>query len=173
MKWPKQIKYYVFRGEEKDVLKRFYDIAVKLKSDYIIRITADCPFVDPGIVSELIDYFFTKKFDYCGVACGAGVINKKNIFKYPDGLDAEIFSMSSLFDANKYAISKIQREHVTPYIWQNISKYKIGSLHPIGVDYSNYRWTVDHQEDFDFVKKVYDSLYPKMPFFKLKDILEF
>tara|TARA_B100000575_G_scaffold248041_1_gene213812 strand:+ start:192 stop:974 length:783 start_codon:yes stop_codon:yes gene_type:complete len=169
----KKNKILCFAGEEKDVLKRFYDIAVKLKSDYIIRITADCPFVDPEIISELIKYFFTKKFDYCGIACGAGVSNKKNIFKYPDGLDAEIFSMTSLSDANKYAISNIEREHVTPYIWQNITKYKIGSLHPIDADYSNYRWTVDYKEDFDFVKKVYDSLYPQMPLFKFKDILEF
>ena len=61
----KKNKILCFTGEEKDVLKRFYDIAMKLKSDYIIRITADCPFVDPEIISELIK-FFTKKFDYCG-----------------------------------------------------------------------------------------------------------
>ena len=81
-----------FRGSETDVLNRFYSAAKMMDAQYVIRITGDCPLVDPLTISKLIQLYFNDQFDFCGVACGAGVAKEKNINRFPDGLDAEIFS---------------------------------------------------------------------------------
>ncbi len=160
-----------FRGSETDVLKRFYDAAEMEKADYIIRITGDCPLVDPFTIKNLIDLFFQEKYDFCGIACGAGVSKEKNINRFPDGLDAEIFSFKVLSEANNEAVANLHREHVTPFIWQNTERYKLGSLYS-KIDYSYLRLTVDNKEDFDFINWIYEMLYTKNSYFNLKDILE-
>ena len=159
-----------FRGSEKDVLHRFYATAKMMDAHYIIRITGDCPLVDSQTIKKLIKLYFDGSYDYCGVACGAGVSRLKNINRFPDGLDAEIFSFKVLQEANISANTKLQREHVTPFIWQNNKKYKLGSLFSES-DYSDLRLTVDNREDFDFINWIYEMLYPKNSKFNLNDIL--
>jgi spore coat polysaccharide biosynthesis protein SpsF len=160
-----------FRGSETDVLNRFYSAAKMMDAQYVIRITGDCPLVDPLTISKLIQLYFNDQFDFCGVACGAGVAKEKNINRFPDGLDAEIFSFKILSEVNNKANTILQREHVTPFIWQNNKSYKQGSLYS-DVDYSDLRLTVDNKEDFDFVNWIYDMLYPNNSHFDLQDILE-
>ena len=160
-----------FRGSEADVLKRFYGAAKIINAQYVIRITGDCPLIDPSTIKKLIKLYFDGGFDFCGVACGAGVVKEKNINRYPDGLDAEIFSFDILKETHLEAVNDLHREHVTPFIWQNNTRYKLGSLYS-KTDYSNLRLTVDKKEDFDFINWIYEMLYTKNPYFNLKDILE-
>lgn len=161
-----------FRGSERDVLKRFFDAAVMVKADHLIRITGDCPLVDPPTVGKLIEIYFAGRYDFCGVACGAGAASMSKINRFPDGLDAEIFSFKILQDAHIKAKTALQREHVTPYIWKNKDIYNTGTLVSESGDYSDYRWTVDNQEDFDYIKWIYDMLYPENNNFNLNNILE-
>ena len=159
-----------FRGSENDVLNRYFHAAHLYNAHHIVRITGDCPLVDRNTISNLIAYYFSGKFDFCGVACGAGVAKKDNINRFPDGLDAEIFSLKVLEEAHLEATSKLHREHVTPFIWQNDVRYKLGSLYSKR-DYSNIRLTVDNAEDYEMISWIYDTLFPMNPGFGLKEIL--
>jgi spore coat polysaccharide biosynthesis protein SpsF len=160
-----------FRGSESDVLNRYFSAAIFSKADHVMRITGDCPVVDPGTIKKLIDQYFEGGYDFCGVACGAGVANEEGICRYPDGLDAEIFSFKVLSEANIEAQTNMHREHVTPFIWQNNERYKLASLYSES-DHSDLRLTVDTREDFDFINWIYDRLYPSDSYFNLKNILD-
>jgi spore coat polysaccharide biosynthesis protein SpsF len=160
-----------FRGSEDDVLDRMYKTALKFSADVIIRITGDCPCVDPFLIDDLIAMFNSQKYDFVGVATGAGVINIKEK-KFPDGLDAECFSFETLKKTWKNAKSQVDREHVTPYMWKEKGRFRNGTLYSKN-DYSNIRLTLDHKEDLNFIKKIYNTLYEKDRCFDLKDIIEF
>ena len=155
-----------FRGSENDVLDRMYKTALKFSADIIIRITGDCPFVDPFLIDELIKLFNSQKYDYIGIATGAGVINMKEN-KYPDGLDAECFSFETFKKTWKNAKSPVDREHVTPYMWKVKGRFRNGNLFS-KKDYSNIRLTLDHKEDFNLIEKIYDGLYKEDKCFSLK-----
>ena len=161
-----------FRGSESDVLQRFHDAAVMVTAKHLIRITGDCPLVDPPTISKLIKFYFKGSYDFCCVACGASVANENNINRFPDGLDAEIFSFKILQEAHNEADTDLQREHVTPFIWKNKDRYIAETLYSETGDYSDYRWTVDNQDDFDFIKWVYNKLYPLNNDFTFHDVVE-
>ena len=159
-----------FRGSEKNVLDRFYNAAKSNSANHIIRITGDCPLLDSKTIDKLIEKYFNGHFDYCGIACGAGVANKKNIKRYPDGLDAEIFKFEALEYAHTNATDNLSKEHVTPYIWKNTNKFKLGTLYS-DKDFSKLRLTVDNLEDFKLIKWIYNSLFDSNPLFEIKDII--
>ena len=161
-----------FRGNEADVLDRFYKAALASGAEFLIRITGDCPLADPALITQLIDYYHHNKFEYCGIATGAGVATQNFYGRFPDGLDAEIFSFSALEKAWKEADGILYREHVTPYLWKHPKKFKTGVLKSKERDYSDLRWTMDNWEDYEIIKYVYETLYPKKPTFDMKDILE-
>ena len=94
----KQYSINCFSGSEQDVLDRFYKAAEQYKADIVIRITGDCPLLDPGLIGGMLDEFISsQKYEYYGVACGAGASTEEfNGHRYPDGLDAEIFKFSVL-----------------------------------------------------------------------------
>ena len=167
----KQNKINFFVGNEENVLDRFYNAALINKPKNVIRITGDCPLVDPDLISKLINYYEKNDFDYCGIATGAGVAEKESIFRYPDGLDAEIFKFSTLEKAYKNATTKLELEHVTPYIWGNPQIFKLGVLNS-DVDYSNLRWTLDNLEDFKLIKWIYSKLYSKNKHFNMFDVIK-
>ena len=160
-----------YRGSEEDVLDRFYHAAKNFGGEHMIRITGDCPLIDPLVVSRLIDYYFQDGFDFCGVAAGAGVAGREVVGRYPDGLDAEIFSMEILTIAWREAKSELHREHVTPFIWQQPERFRLGALYPEAGDYSDCRWTVDNYEDHELMKWIYMQLYPVNPNFGMKEVL--
>lgn len=160
-----------FAGSETDVLDRFYHAAVKYDGDPLIRITADCPFVDPEIIMSLLALYRSASYDYVSVATGAGAIFLDN-GRFPDGLDAECFSFTALKRAWLEAHQPTDREHVTPYIWRNKPLFR--SVHLTSpIDYSSLRWTVDHEADFQMVAQVYKALYTEDKPFLLTDILAF
>jgi len=152
-----------FRGSETDVLDRYYQAAKKFGCQNIIRITGDCPLIDPTVVDQVIEFYEQENLDYAA---------NTNPPTYPDGLDTEIFSMAALEKAWREAKLPSNREHVTVYIWQHPELFKQKFLKN-AVDLSAKRWTLDNPEDYEFIKKVYDALYPAKPDFTMNDILEF
>jgi spore coat polysaccharide biosynthesis protein SpsF len=164
------IKY--FRGSEDNVLDRFYDAATLMDTDYVIRVTADCPLIDPYWVSKAIKAILKDvSLDYLGLPTGAGVMNEK-INKLPDGLDTEIFKYTALKKAWKEAKDPLDRgEAVTSYIWRNKDKFKTGSIYP-DKNYGHLRWTLDTEDDFKFISEVYRKLYPIKSNFDFNDILK-
>lgn len=133
-----------FRGSELDVLDRFYQAAKQNEATIVIRITADCPLIDPDVISKALDLFQSGKYDY---------VSNTLISTYPDGLDVEVFSMKALQDAWQNAKNPVEREHVTPYI-KNQPKFSKGHLKH-SEDLSHFRWTVDEQVDLDFANQIY------------------
>ncbi|MNW42969.1 3-deoxy-manno-octulosonate cytidylyltransferase [compost metagenome] len=139
----------VYRGSEQDVLARYYEAACEYQANHIVRITSDCPLIDPGVTSKIVDFYLNHSFDY---------VSNCIVRSYPRGLDTEVFSYKSLERASKETTLQEQREHVTPYIYQNRSLFSVYDF--IGEhDHSYYRWTVDTIEDFKLVSAIYDELY--------------
>lgn len=135
----------VFRGSEDDVLDRYYQAAKIHEAEAVVRITADCPLIDSDVIDKVVQAFLNQKPDYA-----SNTIHRT----YPRGLDIEVMTMDSLARAWREAAESHQRVHVTPYIYQNPDKFRIISVNG-ETDYSYYRWTVDTQEDLDFVRAVY------------------
>lgn len=158
-----------FAGSEADVLDRFYQTALRHRADPVVRITADCPFVDPGVIERVIDTYKTGGYDHVGVVTGAGAAFETQ-GRFPDGLDAECFSFAALERAWREATSAADREHVTPYIWREPGRFRIGAVRP-EQDYSALRWTVDNADDFRVAEAVYGELYSDDRVFGMHDIL--
>jgi len=161
-----------FRGSEDDVLDRFYKAAAFFNATTLIRITGDCPLIDPDLISQLIAYFFDNNFDYCGIAAGAGVAVDGFEGRYPDGLDGEIFIMSALTVAWQEGQGQLYREHVTPFIWKQPDRFKLGTLKSEDKDYSDLRWTLDNEEDYLLIQWIYEKLFSKKPYFNMYDVLQ-
>lgn len=163
----------VFRGPEKDVLERYYKCAKYYGADYVIRVTADCPLIDPLLIDKLIRSFFAGNFDYRGTATGAGVATPKfRQFKYPQGLDCEIFTIGALESAYLSAKNPLEREHVTVYIWKRPKKFRLGVPISPKQDYSHIRLTVDWKEDLELVRKIYQKLYNHNQYFGFADVIK-
>lgn len=152
----------VYRGSEEDVLDRYYQTAKAASADVIVRVTADCPLIDPQIVDEVINYFLTHQVDYA-----SNVLERT----YPRGMDVEVFSFAALERAATEADTPDQREHVTPYFYQNPKKFILGGVKG-KENHSIFRLTVDTQEDLILISLLIQELYPKKPDFTLNDLLE-
>lgn len=155
-----QNKIDFFTGDEKNVLSRFNDCAKKFNVENIIRITGDCPLIDPLLINKMVKIYFKSNYDYIS-----------NTIKptYPDGLDVEIFSKNSLIKASLEAKLKSEKEHVTPYIINHPEKFQLFNVKN-NIDLSNLRWTVDEKSDLKFVRKIYKKMNPRLDF-TTKDIL--
>lgn len=153
----------LFRGDEFDVLSRYTLASRENQADAIIRVTADCPLIDPGVVEKVLKaYQKESKFvDYA-----SNVIERT----YPKGLDTEIFSRAALETTFNDARNSEEREHVTLHIYRNPQKFRLLSVTQER-DLSGLRLTVDTPEDFELVRRVYTELYPKKPAFDLNDIV--
>jgi spore coat polysaccharide biosynthesis protein SpsF len=161
----------LFAGSETDVLDRYYQAAQQSKADPVIRVTADCPIVDPQLIERLIQTYKSGKYDHIGVAAGAGA-ERLGKGRFPDGLDAECFGFSALDRTWHDATDPRDREHVTRYIWNNKEIFRCGEL-TADVVYPKLRLTVDHLEDFALVTKIYESLYSERGPFLLSDVMNF
>lgn len=156
-------KYY--RGSEEDVLSRYYYAAKENNADIVVRVTSDCPLIDSEVTKKIIQYYLdnSEKYDYV-----SNTIDRT----YPRGLDTEVFSFKALEKAFNEAISERDREHVTPYIWDNADLFNLAQ-YKNDIDYSKLRWTLDTTEDFELINKVYTILNSKKDTnFNMNDILE-
>jgi spore coat polysaccharide biosynthesis protein SpsF len=152
----------VFRGNETDVLERYWQAASTFKANHIVRITSDCPLIDPSIVDSVIELLNQEGADY-----SSNAIRRT----FPRGLDVEAFHIDSLEVAYRRADRPEQREHVTPYIYQNPQKFKLAHyVHE--VDYSEYRWTLDTHEDWLMISAIYDQLYKPNEIFTWEEAIK-
>lgn len=154
----------VYRGSEEDVLGRYYHAAKENNVDTIIRITSDCPVIDPYVIDEIIRLYLDEEYDLVTNA-GSDLTQRT----YPRGLDTEVFSFKVLEIAFQRAKEKYQREHVTPFIYERNNKVYYFKNE---VDYSKYRWTLDTEEDFQLINEIYNRLYKDKHNFYLHDIIE-
>lgn len=155
-------KLRVFRGSENNVLSRFCFAAHKYHLDHIIRITSDCPLIQPNILSQMITEYYDSGCDYL-----SNTLSRT----FPRGLDAEIFATKSIEKAyDDPNVTEAEIEHVTPYINSQPEVFQLGSWSQ-STDYSKYRLTVDTQEDLNLIRLIYTTLYPKNPLFTQEDII--
>jgi len=150
-----------FRGSLTDVLDRYYQAARRYRPDTVVRLTGDCPLADPEVIDLGIRFFLENRFDYA-----SNCVERT----YPIGLDAEVFRFGCLEDAWREARLPSEREHVTPFIKNHPERFSIGHFKN-DRDLSCHRWTVDELADYDFVKAIYEALYPANPRFTTDDIL--
>jgi len=161
----------VFAGSESDVLDRYYRTAVAYRGDPLLRVTADCPLIDPELIERLLELYAGGSYDHVSVATGAGALFLDG-GRYPNGLDAECFSFAALDQAWTYATESSDREHVTPYIWRVPGRFRCFML-TSPVDYSHLRWTVDYEDDYLMVRRIYEKLYRDDRPFLTREIVEF
>jgi spore coat polysaccharide biosynthesis protein SpsF (cytidylyltransferase family) len=154
------------RGSLNDVLDRYYQAAKITNASLVVRLTADCPIIDPSVIDSIIGVYKNGAYDFvANTAPPEGMT-------YPEGMDVEVFSMLALENAWNYATKPSEREHVTFYFWKNIDKFKCFRA-DLTYNRSNYRLTVDYFEDFLLVSKILEALYSEDKFFSMNDILEF
>ena len=156
------IPYY--RGNEDDVLDRFYQASRIYGVNHILRVTPDDPFKDPDIIDRVAQVYINSDGAYDYIS---------NILtpSFPDGLDVEIFSFKALEKAWKEANLPSEREHVTPYLWKNPEIFKVCNIEN-SQDQSSHRWTIDRKKDFEFAEAVYKRLYKPGKIFLMQDILD-
>jgi glutamate-1-semialdehyde 2,1-aminomutase len=145
--------YEVFLGSENDVLDRYCQAAKAHLPDTVVRVTGDCPLVDPELVDQVIRDYEERRVDY---------LTNTMPPTYPDGLDVEVFSFHALEEAARQATKAADREHVTPFIRQS-GLFKTGNLSN-DEDYSQQRWTVDEAADFDVITAVFNHFHPRTDF---------
>ncbi|OQX01337.1 MAG: acylneuraminate cytidylyltransferase [Desulfobacteraceae bacterium IS3] len=157
----KKLGIDVFEGSEDDVLSRYYHAASAFYADIVIRITSDCPLIDPKVIEKTVRCFLDGQYDYV-----SDVLTRS----YPRGMDTEVFSFNALSEAFYEAVESHEREHVTPFIYRQPHRYRLGNV-SFHEDQSRHRWTLDTPEDYDLICRITELLYPKNPMFTLEDIL--
>jgi len=162
-----------FRGSENNVLARCIKASEAYGLDYIIRIGADTPFIDWNVINDMLDIFFSDKYEGTGLEYMSNNIDRS----FPLGLDAEIFAKNTFcrIDAETRKLSPEERVlneiNVVPYLHQNLDKFK-HVVYTKDFDHSHLRWTLDTPEDYELVKRVYEAIYPKNHDFLMDDILQ-
>ncbi len=157
---------FCYRGSLEDVLGRYYHAATEFKCKTIIRLTADCPLIDPNIIDSMIGTYHSGNYDY--VANTAPPEGKT----YPDGMDVEVFSCIALERAWKDAKKPSDREHVTFYFWKNRGFFSTFRK-DLAVNWGEYRLTVDYPEDFELICILISNFYKINPVFTMEDVIAF
>ncbi len=154
-----------FAGSEEDVLDRYHSAAEEFKIDPVVRITADCPLLDPAVVDLVIERFLQGGADYVSNAAPPPVT-------YPDGMDVEVFSFAALERAWQEAVKPSDREHVTFYLWNQLERFRLRRVDHIP-DWSEYRLTVDYPADLRVVETIMTELLPRDPGVGLDQIVRY
>ena len=148
-----KLGYTCVRGSESDVLDRYLVAARQAQANLVVRITGDCPLIDPALVDEVIKQFKAEGLDYLSNSAPA---------TYPDGLDTEVFTLNALERAGRESLDPFDHEHVTPYL-RKPGLYKTGAMQN-SEDLSGLRWTVDEPADFEVVSQVFAHFAPNIHF---------
>jgi spore coat polysaccharide biosynthesis protein SpsF len=158
----KRLRIKSFCGSENNVLSRYYYAAKENNANIVVRITSDCPLYDATLLDDMLEIFSSLKYDYLS-----------NCIKrtYPRGLDTEIFTFAALEKSYNNATEESQKEHVTPYIYQNLDIFKLQN-YISKENNSKFRWTLDTKEDFEFIEAVYNELYQEGKIFNTAEILK-
>ena len=153
----------VFRGSEEDVLSRYFGAAQENRLDVVVRITADCPLIDPVVIDAVIGAYLdnAENCDY---------VSNCLTRTFPRGMDTEVFPFRVLEKVYREAIGKPYREHVTPYIYVDNQRFRLLNV-AFQRDESHHRLTVDTPADFILIERILETLYPIKPLFELEDVL--
>ncbi len=158
-----ELEVPVFRGPEQDVLARYAGCAAAFDADVVVRVTSDCPLIEPALVDEAVSVFLEAEepLDWLGLdrAC------------YPRGLDVEVVSRAALERAAAEATDPAEREHVTLHIYRRPDQFACRT-HGDGIARPNYRWCVDEAADLDLITRLIEHLVPERPEFTWRDCLE-
>jgi len=149
------------RGSEHDVLSRYADAARLNGADVVVRITSDCPLIDPALIDQGIATYEAGDSDY---------VSNMLPPTWPYGMAVEVFSATALAQAHAEATQAAEREHVTPFLYWHPERYRLRNV-ASPVDLSHHRWTVDTPEDYELVRRLFETLYPTKPRFTQDDIL--
>ena len=156
-----------YRGHPTDLLDRHYKAALPYNPDAVVKIPSDCPLIDPQIIDNVLQYYINHndKYDF---------VSNLHPATYPDGNDVEVMSFETLKETWEKADKNYEREHTTPYIWEHPDKFRLSNfIWNEGIDYSTtHRWTIDYEEDYRFIKAVYEELYNENNLFGIDDILK-
>ena len=167
----KKNKVKFFLGSSNDLLDRYYNCAKKYSCQIIVRITSDCPFIDPHIIDDAIKKYLSNSYDY--VSNNIEKINQKwqnSMCNYPQGMTVEVSNMKTLEAAWRFAKKSSEREHVFPYVQFNQDKFNISNLkHKQKIDM--IRCTVDREEDLKFIRELSKHLLSTNPI-HISDILK-
>jgi spore coat polysaccharide biosynthesis protein SpsF len=156
----------VFRGHPTDLLDRHYRAALAGRADIVVKIPSDCPLVAPAVIDRVLAAF--------GATDGCDYASNLHPATYPDGNDVEVMSASALATAWREAGKPHEREHTTPFLWDQPARFRIVNVAwETGLDWSmSHRFTIDYREDYQFIAAVYDALWtPRRPVFSLDDIV--
>ena len=149
------------RGSEHDVLSRYADAARLQGADVVVRITSDCPLIDPALIDQVIATHEEGDSDY---------VSNMLPPTWPYGMAVEVFSAAALAQAHAEATQAAEREHVTPFLYWHPERYRLRNV-ASPVDLSQHRWTVDTPEDYALVSRLFDHLMPTHPHFTQADVL--
>lgn len=158
----------VYRGDERDLLDRHYQTARTFAADVCVKIPSDCPLIDPRVIDRVLAFYITNRHQY-------DFVSNLHPATYPDGQDVEVMSMAALTAAWREAKTPMQREHTTPFIWDQPDRFRIGNVQwEQDRDYSlSHRWTIDYFEDYEFINTIYNELHREgAPAFGVDDVLE-
>ena len=157
------LKFY--RGSEIDVMGRVIGAAKSVKGDLIVEITADCPLIDPNIIEQIINIYNANSVDYVGNA---------KVRSYPDGMDAQVFSLKTLESSYRMTSNKDDREHVTLHIRNNPKIFsQINVVASPDIYYPELGLTLDEWDDYLLIKKIIENFYDENKFLKYSDIIKF
>jgi len=154
----------VFRGSEMDVLDRYHEAARHFRFDVVVRISSDCPLVDPALTDEIISVFMNHRDEY-------DLVTNRHPLTFPDGLDVDVMSFSALEHVWRNATEAHQREHTIPYFWESGMRV-FNFEHPDNL-FVKHRWTLDYWEDYQLIKAIFEGLYRPGHPFGMKDILNY
>ncbi len=163
--WCKANQVEFCRGDEEDVLARYYYAAKEFKVSVIVRVTSDCPLMDPEVIDKTIEAFLgDSHLDFASSTTPLPCL-------YPDGMDVDVFNFNLLEKTHYEAKLPSEREHVTFYMWKT-GKFKVKRIDP-KEDLSSYRFCIDYPQDFTVIQEVLTKLYPKNPKFSVYELIDF
>lgn len=157
-----------FLGDPLDLLDRHYRAWATFGGDAVVKIPSDCPLIDPRVIDRVLTSFLEapEAVDF---------VSNLHPQSYPDGNDVEVMTAKALETAWREAKKTIEREHTTPFLWDNPERFRLKNvLWETGLDYSqDYRWVLDYAEDYDAIRAIFNGLSPEKPEFGVEDIVSF
>ena len=154
----------VFRGSEMDVLDRYVQAAREFDFEVVVRVTADCPLIDPELVDEMVRFFLENRgrFD---------LVTNRHPLTYPDGLDFDVLPREALERAGREATAPHHREHAVPFFWE--TGMRVHNVVDPENRFRRHRWTLDYPEDYELIRRIVEALDRDGEHFGTRDILAF